>query len=140
MDSRNSRRAAEKATRALLHTRAAVVGDLAVAGALRTTAEERLTAAAGGGQALIEAGHAQAAQLLTDAQTALDNAHTSYAATQTAAVDAGWQPAELRSLGYPAPNSRRRRARPAPPAHDAGDVLGMVQAESPAEQSQGSAA
>jgi hypothetical protein len=112
MDSRDTRRAAEKAARALLQARAAAVGDLAVADTSRAAAGERLTAAVGDGQALIEAAQQQAAQLLTDARAGLDDAHSSYAAAHAAALDAGWQPAELATLGYPAPAGRRPRRRP----------------------------
>lgn len=117
MDSRGARRAAEKAARALLHARATAVGDLAVADTSRTTAEERVTAAATEGQALIDAAKGRAEQLLTDAHAAVTDAQAGYAAAHTAALEAGWQLAELHRLGYPAPAGRRRRPRAAMPAH-----------------------
>lgn len=118
MDSRTAPRAAEKAARDLMNSRAAVVGELAVASAERAQLETQVTVASERGRQLVAKAEAEAARLLNAAQVCVQDAEQHYADVYSATTAAGWAPADLTALGFhPVPTStRRRRSTPDPPA------------------------
>ena len=118
MDTRTARRAAEKAARDLITTRAALVGELGVAAAERTALANDITAAIDRGRELVASAEAEAARLVATAQELAATGHERYTDAYTAATAAGWTPADLTALGYApstpsTPRSPRRR-RPSP--------------------------
>ena len=113
MDTRAARRAAEKVARDLLNSRAAVVGDLAVAHADRARLADEVEAASKRGRDLVAAAEAEAARLLAAAQDEVGNGERRYADLYGAATAAGWTAADLAALGFPAgtaAGAKRRRA------------------------------
>ncbi len=112
MDARDARRAAEKAARDLINTRAALIGELGVAAARHANTTTGLTHAQHHAEALLDEARRRGAQLVHDAQSAVDDAAAACAAAYSSATAAGWTPAELDQLGFPAPTPRRR-TRPA---------------------------
>lgn len=113
MDSRTARRAAEKAARDLVATRAAVVGDLGVARAERADWAAAVTTAQQHGQELVRAAREQADRLLAVAQQDADDATTRYADAHHRALAAGWTSSDLDALGLaPVPATGRRRRTP----------------------------
>ena len=123
MDVRDARRAAEKAARDLLNARTRVVGDLAVATAARAKATDAAARAGDQGRALVEAAKREAASITEAAAIVVADADAGYAAAHRAATAAGWQPAELTALGFPAPTrfgrkEARPRTSPTTPASD----------------------
>jgi hypothetical protein len=131
MDSRTARRAAEKAARDLIATRAALVGELGVAAAERTQLATDVTAATDRGRELITAAEAEAARLVAAAQDLVADGEQRYADAYTAATAAGWAPADLTTLGFPpcAPTTRRRRQAPADQAAAASEAAAVAVAE-----------
>lgn len=114
MDTRTARRAAERAARDLLTSRAAVAGEVGVVAAERAQLAEDVTAATSRGRDLIAAAEAEAARLIAAAQDLVVEADQRYADVYSAATGAGWTPADLTALGFqpaPAGTTRRRRAR-----------------------------
>jgi len=113
MDARDARRAAEKAARDLINTRAALIGEIGVAAARHTDTTTGVTGAQHHAQALLDEARRRGNQLVRDAQTAVEDTAAACAAAYDSAAAAGWTPAELDQLGFPAPAAPRRRTRPA---------------------------
>jgi len=114
-DVRTARRNAEKAARdALAGTLVGAAGELGVARATQQEAGAGVDAAAEKGRQLLEAAQLEAAALLDRARAQVAEADTGYASAWQGARDAGWAPAQLRGMGYPAPpasaSARRRTA------------------------------
>lgn len=119
MDNRTARRAAERAARDLINSRAALVGELGVAAAERLQLSDEVNAAAGRGRQLVEAAEVEAARLLAGAHDLVMTGEQRYTDVYTAATAAGWAPADLTALGFASPGTatrQRRQARTAPPA------------------------
>ncbi len=115
MDARDARRAAEKAARDLINTRAALIGGLGVAAARHANTTTGLTHAQHHAEALLDEARHRGAQLVHDAQSAVDDAAAACAAAYSSAT--GWTPAELDQLGFPAPRPAGAPAQPtSPPA------------------------
>lgn len=114
MDTRTARRAAEKAARDLMNSRAALIGELAVASAERDQLDAAVTAAGDRGRQLVTAAQDEADQLLATAQAHVRDANQRYADLYNAATTSGWAPADLSALGFPSslPGARRRRTTP----------------------------
>ena len=115
-DVRTARRNAEKAARdALAGTLVGAAGELGVARATQQEAGAGVDAAAEKGRQLLEAAQLEAAALLDRARAQVAEADTGYASAWQGARDAGWTPAQLRGMGYPAPPAsalaRRRTAK-----------------------------
>ncbi len=113
MDARDARRAAEKAARDLISTRAALIGELGVAAARHTDTTNAVTDAQHHAEALLDEARRRGNQLVRDAQTAVEVTAAACAAAYDSATAAGWTPAELDQLGFPGPAAPRRRTRPA---------------------------
>lgn len=114
MDTRTARRAAEKAARDLINSRATLIGELGVAQAERTQLDADVAAAAERGRQLIAEAQDEAARLLETVQTAVRDADQRYTDVYGAATAAGWAPADLSALGFqPNGNTSPRRRRPA---------------------------
>jgi hypothetical protein len=113
MDARDARRAAEKAARDLINTRAALIGELGVAAARHTDTTTGVTHAHHHAQALLDEARRRGNQLVRDAQTAAEDTAAASAAAYDSATAAGWTPTELDQLGFPAPTPPGRRSRPA---------------------------
>jgi len=113
MDARDARRAAEKAARDLINTRAALIGELGVAAARHTDTTNAVAHAQHQAEALLDEARCRGNQLIHDAQTAVDDTAGACAAAYDSATAAGWTPAELDQLGFPAPAAPRRHTRPA---------------------------
>ena len=107
---KEGRREAEKAARELMRERAKLVGDLADAATNRTTATARIDDARQQGAALVREAEVRAAALLEQAQQRAQDLEAAYAEQYATATSAGWNPADLRLLGYDAPSARRARA------------------------------
>jgi hypothetical protein len=111
MNTRVTRRAVEKAARDLMNSRAAVVGELGVAGAERGRLAEEVDAATALGRQLVAQAEAEAARLVTAAEERAEQGAQNFADAYAAATAAGWAPADLAALGFePRPSRRRRRA------------------------------
>lgn len=115
-DVRKARRHAEKAARdALSGTLVGTAGDLGVAHAARQDAQTEIETATKRGQEIVAA-----ATLVKEAEDSAGEALTAYATAWTAARDAGWSQAQLKSMGYEkASVSRKTKPTPAveePPA------------------------
>jgi hypothetical protein len=129
MDSRTARRAAEKAARDLIATRAALVGELGVAAAERTQLIADVTTATDRGRELIAAAEAEAAHLVAAARHLVADGEQRYTDAYTAATTAGWTPADLTALGYPPATTntaRRRRQAPADQAAAASEAAAVA--------------
>ncbi len=113
MDARDARRAAEKAARDLINTRAALIGELGVAAARHTDTTTGVTDAQHQAEALLDEARRRGNQLIHDAQTAVEDTAAACAAAYDSATAAGWTPAELDQLGFPAPTPPGRRSRAA---------------------------
>ncbi len=111
MDTRVTR-AAERAARDLINSRAAVVGELGVVSADRGRLAEDVHTATVLGRRLVAEAEAQAAHLVAAAQERAEQGAQRFADAYAAATAAGWAPADLTALGFDAPVNRRRR-RPA---------------------------
>lgn len=112
MDTRAARRAAEKAARDLMTSRAALVGELGVVHAERTQLAEDVTVATARGRELVAAADAEAARLVAAAQDLAQDGEQRYADAYGAATAAGWTPIDLTALGFqPATGSSPRRRR-----------------------------
>jgi|NGEPerStandDraft_6_1074524.scaffolds.fasta_scaffold40997_2 hypothetical protein len=115
-DVRTARRNAEKAARdALAGTLVGAAGELGAARATQQEAGAGVAAAAEKGRQVVEAAQlVEAAALLDRAQAQVAETDTGYASAWQGARDAGWAPAQLRGMGYPAPtasaSARRRTA------------------------------
>jgi len=110
MDARDARRAAEKAARDLINTRAALIGELGVAAARHANTTTGLTHAQHHAEALLDEARRRGAQLVHDAQSAVDDAAAACAAAYSSATAAGWTPAEHDPHGLPPPPPPRRPA------------------------------
>lgn len=113
MDTRAARRAAEKAARSLMNSRATLVGQLGVTHAEKARLAEDVVAAAARGQQLVADAEAEAARLVAAAQDLTQDGEQRYADAYNAAMTGGWTPADLHALGFQPTNSsgpRRRRA------------------------------
>lgn len=110
-DVRRARREAEKAAReALSGTLVDKAGELGVALAGQTEAAENVAAARDRAKALVEAAQAEGAALVAAVEAEASHADEAYAAAWNASKDAGWNPAQLRSMGYAKPPATRRSA------------------------------
>ncbi len=112
MDTRAARRAAEKAARHLMNSRAALVGELGVLHADRARLAQDVVDAASRGRQLIADAEAEAARLVAAAQNLAQDGEQRYADAYSAATTGGWAPADLHALGFQPVNgsgSRRRR-------------------------------
>lgn len=119
MDTRVARRAAEKAARDLITSRAVVVGELGVVAAERAQLAEGVSAANRRGRDLVAAAEAEAARLVAAAQDLVAEADQRYTDVYNAATGAGWTSADLVALGFQpgtASTTRRRRAAVEQPA------------------------
>ena len=108
-DVRTARRNAEKAARdALAGTLVGAAGELGAARATQQEAGAGVAAAAEKGRQVVEAAQlVEAAALLDRAQAQVAETDTGYASAWQGARDAGWAPAQLRGMGYPAPPALR---------------------------------
>ncbi len=114
MDARRARRAAEKAARDLINSRAALVGELGVMHAERARLAEEVKAAAEQGRQLIADAEAEASSLVTSAQDLSRAGDQLYADAYQVAATGGWTAADLTTLGFePASIGPRRRRAPA---------------------------
>ena len=114
MDSRTARRAAEKAARDLMTSRAALVGELGVAHAERMRLAQDVHAAADHGRQLVANAQAEAARLVAAAQDLVHDGEQRYGDAYTAATTAGWTTGDLTALGFqPSPSTTPRRRRTA---------------------------
>ena len=103
-DAQRARRDAEKAAREALNgTLVDKAGELGVALAAQAEAADAVTAGRAKATALLDAAHADGAALISAAQAKAAQAHATYAAAWHASKDAGWTPAQLRSMGYTKP-------------------------------------
>ena len=111
MDSRTARRTAERAARDLITTRAALVGELGVATVERTQLAAGIVTASDRGRQLVADAETEADRLVAAAQELAAAGEQRYTDAYTAATAAGWTPADLTALGFPAgtPTPRRRR-------------------------------
>lgn len=112
MDTRVARRAAEKAARDLITSRAAVIGELGVVQAERAQLAQDVTAANARGRELVASAEAEATRLVDAAQDLVVDADQRYAHVYSAATGAGWTAADLNALGFQPDtegSSRRRR-------------------------------
>ncbi len=115
MDSRTARRAAEKAARDLITSRAALVGELGVLHAERARLATDTDDATERGRQLVADAQAQAAHLVAAARDLSRDADQRYTHAYDAATSGGWTPTDLTALGFqpaqPAqPANRRRRS------------------------------
>ncbi len=117
MDSRTARRAAERAARSLITSRAALVGKLGVLHADRTRLTADIDDATERARLLIADAQAQAAHLVAAAHDLARDAEQRYTHAYDAATSGGWTPTDLTALGFPPaqptqpaqPATRRRR-------------------------------
>lgn len=110
-DVKRARREAEKAARdALSGTLVGAAGDLGAALAGQQEAAEAVQTARAKGEAIIEAARREAAAVVEAAVVEASAAGESYTAAWNAAKDAGWTPAQLRSMGYSKPPATRKTA------------------------------
>lgn len=113
MDTRAARRAAEKAARDLMTSRAALVGELGVVQAELGQLAEDVAAVTTRGRQLVAAAEDEAARLVAAAQAVVVNSEQRYADVYGAATAGGWTPADLSALGFPpatGTSPRRRRS------------------------------
>ena len=109
VDSRKARRNAEKAAReALSGTLVGVAGDLGAAMAAREEAANIIGAAQTKAEAILATARREAAAVIEAAEGEAVTAREAYATAWTAAKDAGWTPAQLRSMGYDKPPTARK--------------------------------
>ncbi len=113
MDTRAARRAAEKAARNLVNSRAALVGDLGVMQAERARLAEEVAEAATRGRQLVADAETEAAQLVAAIQDRAQEGEQHYADAYGAATGGGWTAADLTALGFQPAGSSPRRRRPA---------------------------
>lgn len=119
VDVKRARREAEKAAReALSGTLVGVAGDLGAALAGQQEATAAVQTAHAKGESIIEAARREAAAVVQAAEVEASAAGESYTAAWNAAKDAGWTPAQLRSMGYSKPPASRKTA----PRTSTGDV------------------
>ena len=91
----------------------AVVGDLGAVHTDYTGAADQIEAARAKGRELVVAAEARAAELVDSAIAQQRHLAEVYVAAHRTAVDAGWSPAELARMGFPAAaGTRRRTSRP----------------------------
>ena len=110
-DVRRARREAEKAAReALSGTLVGVAGDLGAALAGQQEATAAVQTARAKGEVIIEAANREAAAVVEAAVVEASAAGETYTAAWDAAKDAGWTPAQLRSMGYSKPPAARKTA------------------------------
>lgn len=114
MDTRSARRAAEKAARDLINSRAALVGELGVAHAERTHLSEGVGDATERGRQLLADAQAEADRLVSAAQALAQEGQQRYTDAYNAATATGWTPGDLDALGFAATDSNPRRRRPSP--------------------------
>ena len=108
-DVRRARREAEKAAReALSGTLVEQAGELGVALAGQAEAAENVAAARAKAKALVDVAHAEGAALIAAADLDAVRADDTYAAVWHASRDAGWNPVQLRTMGYAKPPITRR--------------------------------
>ena len=113
MDTRAARRAAEKAARSLMNSRAALVGELGVMHAERTRLANDVVDAAARGRQLVADAEAEAARLVAAAQDLAQDGGQRYADAYNAATTGGWTAGDLHALGFQPINGsgpRRRRS------------------------------
>ncbi len=110
-DARRARREAEKAARdALSGTLVGVAGDLGAAAAGQQDAAVTVDVARAKAATIVEAARREAAAVIAFAEHEEAAAAQTYAAAWSAARDAGWTPAQLRSMGYGKPPTSRKAA------------------------------
>lgn len=117
MDPRPTRRDAEKAARDLLAARAAYIGDLRVTLDQVDAGDDLITAANREAERILTDARQRAATVTSDAQTVIDRHKASYATAYKSAIDAGWKPAELTTLGFTATTTTKKRTTTRTPAH-----------------------
>ena len=117
-DVRGARRAAEKAARERLGgPLIAAVGQLGVAVAERHAAGEQVGVAEDRAREHVRRAQQEAEEMVAAARAQVTVTEDSYRQAHDAAVAAGWSPAALSDMGYPAPTATRRtRAQTTTPA------------------------
>src|SRR5689334_2310789 len=108
-DARRARRDAEKAALVALNgTLVSAAGALGVARAEREHAKATVETARVRATEILEAAHYEAATVVAAAEDEARVASEAYSASWYAAKEAGWSPAQLRSMGYVKPSIVRR--------------------------------
>ena len=114
-DARKARRDAEKAALDVFAgTMVGAAGAIGEARAAQQDAEETVATAARKAADIIAAAKVQAAAVTAAADAEVTAAADRYADAYTAARDAGWTPAQLKTMGYDKPAATRRPAGPGP--------------------------
>ena len=108
-DVRRARRDAEKAAlEALSGTLVEAAGELGVALAGQAEAADNVAAARAKAKTLVEAAEVEGAALIATAEAEAAKADDTYAVAWHASKDAGWNPVQLRGMGYARPPAARR--------------------------------